>query len=125
MEHCYFGGPAISIGDGTFLNVGCYFDALGPVEIGRDCQIGQRVTFLTSHHQMGPAERRAGETSPRPITVGDGCWIGAGATLLPGVTVGLGAVIGAGAVVRDDVGPNEVWAGVPARLIRTLDAGPT
>ena len=33
------------------------------------------------------------------------------------VTIGDGAVIGAGAVVTHDVGPYEIWAGVPAKKI--------
>jgi acetyltransferase-like isoleucine patch superfamily enzyme len=42
----------------------------------------------------------------------------ANATICPGVTIGDGAVIGAGAVVTQDVPPMEIWAGVPAKLIR-------
>jgi len=47
----------------------------------------------------------------------------AGAIVLPGVTVGENAVVGAGAVVRRDVPAFEVWAGNPARFIKTIDRG--
>lgn len=51
--------------------------------------------------------------------IGNDVWIGRGATILPGVRVGDGAVIGAHAVVSRDVGPYEIVAGNPARVIRT------
>jgi acetyltransferase-like isoleucine patch superfamily enzyme len=51
-----------------------------------------------------------------------GCYIGAGALILPGVTVGEGAVVAAGAVVTRDVPPRKVVAGVPARPIKDTDA---
>lgn len=55
-----------------------------------------------------------------PITVGDGAWIGANCTILPGVTIGRGAVVAAGSVVTKSIGDNEMYAGVPAKLIRVL-----
>ena len=45
-------------------------------------------------------------------------WIGSNCTILKGVSIGKGAVIGAGSVLNKSVPPNEVWAGVPAKLIR-------
>ncbi|MEN3377380.1 MAG: hypothetical protein V7604_2735 [Hyphomicrobiales bacterium] len=59
------------------------------------------------------ADRRAAK-----VIVGNDCWIGHGAIILPGGTVGDGAVIAAGAVVSRDVPPYTVVGGVPARSIR-------
>ncbi|MGL4487934.1 MAG: DapH/DapD/GlmU-related protein [Rhizobiaceae bacterium] len=52
------------------------------------------------------------------VTIGHDVWIGHGAVILPGVHVGTGAVIGANAVVRRDVLPFQIVAGVPAKEIR-------
>ncbi|MEO5322400.1 DapH/DapD/GlmU-related protein [Mesorhizobium sp. CC13] len=54
----------------------------------------------------------------KPVTVGNDVWIGHGAVIMPGVSIGNGAVIGANAVVTRDVGPFEVFAGVPARRLK-------
>ena len=56
------------------------------------------------------------------ISVGDDCFIGAKATILPGVHIGTGSIIAAGAVVASSVPAGAVWGGVPAkRLMATRD----
>jgi maltose O-acetyltransferase len=57
----------------------------------------------------------------RPVTIGRRVWCGTRVLILAGVTVGDDVVIGAGAIVIEDVPSNSVVAGVPARVIRTLD----
>ncbi len=59
-----------------------------------------------------------GTGGSRPVHVGRGAWIGFGACVLPGVTVGDGAIVAARAVVVDDVPPDAVVAGNPARVVR-------
>lgn len=122
-DHCYFGSTDVVIGDGSFVNAEVFFDSAGGISIGRDCAIGMRTLLLTSGHGVGPSGRRAGPVERRPISIGDGCWIGAGVTILPGVSVGRGCVVAAGAVVTRDCEPDSLYAGVPARLVRAL--GPT
>ena len=45
-------------------------------------------------------------------------WIAHDVKIKGGVTISTGAVIGMGAVVTHDIGPYEIWAGNPARLIK-------
>jgi acetyltransferase-like isoleucine patch superfamily enzyme len=117
---CYFAGRDIVIGAGTFVNYRCFFDGSAPIRIGKKCGIGMEVLFCTSTHIMGPATERAGRVNPQPITVGDGCWIGARSVILPGVTIGDGCVIAAGTVVNKDCAANGMYAGVPARRTKEL-----
>ena len=56
----------------------------------------------------------------KPITIGEGVWIGANATICGGVHIGDHSVIGAGAVVLKDVPADSVVAGVPARVLRKI-----
>lgn len=58
---------------------------------------------------------------PKPVKIGKNVWVGAHATILPGVMVGDNAVIAAGAVVTKDVPANAVVAGVPAKVIKTIE----
>lgn len=117
---CFFGGTKIDIGRGTLIGYKCFFDTSAPITIGDRCAIANCVQFITSTHAVGESARRAAARATRPIRVGDGCWIGAGAIILPGVLVGNGCVIAAGAVVHQDCEPDSLYAGVPAERIKSL-----
>jgi maltose O-acetyltransferase len=115
-------GACLSVGRGAFINRGCTIQADVAVTIGDDAHLGPGVRIITTSHQIGPPRRRAGERYSRPVTVDAGAWIGAGCQIMPGVTVGEGAIVAAGSVVTEDIPPNALAGGVPARLIRPLDA---
>jgi serine O-acetyltransferase len=54
------------------------------------------------------------------VIVRKGGRIGVNATILPGVTIGEDALVAAGAVVRKDVPPRKIVAGVPAKIYRDV-----
>ncbi|MDR3236090.1 MAG: 2,3,4,5-tetrahydropyridine-2,6-dicarboxylate N-acetyltransferase [Prevotellaceae bacterium] len=83
----------------------------GRAEVGRACHIGAGTVLA------GVIE----PPSSKPVVVEDNVVIGANAVVLEGVRVGKGAVVAAGAVVTEDVAPNTVVAGIPARFIKTKD----
>ncbi len=112
-----------SIGTDTLVTGPLHVDLGAEVRIGNRVYIGHDVAILTINHEIGPAEQRCGSHVPEPITIQDGVWIGARASILPGVTVGRGAVVAAGAVVTRDVAANRLVGGVPARVLRELDPG--
>jgi maltose O-acetyltransferase len=118
---CYFHSSEISIGARTFINDFCYFENVAPVLIGDDVAIGMQTSVLTSTHELRRGNSRSGDWDVRPVTIGDGCWIGARAMILPGVTIGRGTVVAAGAVVSDDCDPHRLYGGIPARIVRRLD----
>ena len=120
----YLDNLDLAIGDGTFINSGCHFEGRSPISIGARCDIGMEVMFCTSTHVAGGPGRRAGPPTSAPITVGDGCWIGARAVLLPGVSVADGCVVAAGAVVASDTLPHGLYGGVPAARLRDLSFPP-
>ncbi|GAB3072997.1 hypothetical protein GCM10027053_42830 [Intrasporangium mesophilum] len=118
---CRFTGKDLHLAY-CFLNREVFIEAEAPVRIGRNTLIGPRVTIITATHEIGGPDFRADRLTHLPVTIGDGCWIGAGATILAGVSVGEGCVVGAGAVVTRDADPHGLYAGVPARRVRDLDA---
>ncbi len=117
----YVGGP-FSIGDNCWIGEDVLVTGgSATIDIGRNCDIGPRVTIVSgTHHLWETPERAAGAGFSLPIRLGDGVWIGAGATVLAGVTIGNGAMVAAGAVVAHDVEGQVVVAGVPARVVKRL-----
>jgi len=115
---CEYG--AISIGDGTFVNVDAVLLDVAPITIGAACQIATRVQLLTAAHPIDPEPRRAGWEYGAPITLADNVWLGGGVIVCPGVTIGEDTVVGAGAVVVRDLPAGVVAAGVPARVVREI-----
>ena len=113
-------GLDIRIGHRVFINQCCTLYDTGGVDVADHVMIGPNVNIITSGHPLVPSERRA-YIEAKPIVIEKNVWIATGATILGGVIVGENSVVAAGAVVTKDVPPNGFVAGVPARVIRTLE----
>lgn len=120
--HVRIEGPPsnVTVGEASFVNSGVRLDASAPIQIGANVHLAFDVLVGTSTHEIGDGTRRGGHRRDQPVTIEDGCWLGARVTVLPGVTIGAGSVVAAGAVVTDDLKPNGLYGGIPARLIREL-----
>lgn len=119
--HCFFGGDGIHIGINTFINYNNFFDLSAEIFIGDNVRIGMGSTFVTGTHKIGNPDMRGGDPVTAPIKIGNGCWIGANVTILPGVTIEEGSVIAAGAVVMSNVPTNCLFGGVPAKLLKKYE----
>jgi acetyltransferase-like isoleucine patch superfamily enzyme len=86
------------------------------VRIEDDVFIGPNATFTND-----PFPRSKQHLEKYPLTlVQKGASIGANATILPGVTIGKNAMVGAGSVVTQNIPPNAIVAGNPARIINYI-----
>lgn len=110
----------LTIGADTLLTGPLRIDLEAPVNIGDRVRIGHDAMLLTVDHRIGGAEHRCGGSFARPISIGDGAWLGSRVIVLPGISIGKGAVVAAGAVVTHDVPADTLVAGVPARVVRSL-----
>jgi acetyltransferase-like isoleucine patch superfamily enzyme len=90
------------------------------IEVGDDCLISQFCTLVGSNHRIdlpGAVSLHGNASDKLGVVLGNGVWLGAGSSVLPGVRIGDGAVVAAGSVVTRDVAPNSICAGVPARTV--------
>lgn len=115
-----FGDGHLIMGEGSYCNVGCFFDLGSDVYIGDEVAIGPNVHFITTTHDFGHENRRAGSVKNNSIYVGTGSWIGADSIILPGVKIGKGVIVGAGSLVTKDLPENGMYMGRPARFIKHL-----
>ncbi|THC40186.1 sugar O-acetyltransferase [Streptomyces sp. A1499] len=113
-------GLNTTFGENVFVNQGCTFMDRGGIRIGNGVMIAPKVSLITGGHPLPLAERRE-YLSFAPIIIEDDVWIGTAAVITQGVTIGAGSVVAAGAVVTRDVPAGTVVAGVPARVIKTID----
>jgi maltose O-acetyltransferase len=114
-------GRNIHVGDNFLANYHVTILDIREVNIGNHVMIGPNVLISTVGHPLRPSGRRQHLGIAKPVTIGDDVWIGGNAVILPGVTIGSNCVIGAGAVVTKDVPSNSVVAGVPAKVIKTIE----
>jgi carbonic anhydrase/acetyltransferase-like protein (isoleucine patch superfamily) len=108
---------------------------INAIQVGNKTNIQDNVIIHVAKHSV------ASSSQPKPTiigsnvtvghgatlhacTIGDGCLVGMGATLLDGVVMEPGSIVAAGAVVAPGtvVKAGEIWAGVPAKLLRHLSA---
>ena len=115
-KNCQFISPGPNFGSEPYL-----------IEIGDNTTVSFDVAFV--NHEGGTRVlRRLAETEEEKqtiiygkIVIGKNCFIGCRATILPGVEIGDNTIIGAGSVVNRDIPANCVAAGVPCKVICTLD----
>ena len=94
-------GTHIRVGSGVYINSNCTILDTCLVTIGARTLIGPNVSFFSGTHPLDPVIRN-GTKGPElggEIHIGEDCWFGGNAIVLPGVTIGTGCTIGAGSVV--------------------------
>lgn len=105
----------ISIGEDTIIGDHVFLDGRASLAIGSHVAIASQVLIYNSQHDIDAWDFKPTEA---PVVIGDYCFVGARAIILPGVKIGKGAIVGAGAVVTKDVAPMSFVGGVPAKKIR-------
>lgn len=106
--------PNISLGEGTIVGNKVFIDGRDKVKIGSNTDIASEVMIYNSEHDLGDPDFKA---ILAPVTIGDYCFIGPRAIIMPGVKIGDGSVIAGGAVVTKDVPAYTIVGGVPAKPI--------
>ncbi len=95
------------------------------ISLGDNVRVSEYTLFIT--HDGGCWVVRNYDSSYKnadlisPITVGNNVHIGMGVTIMPGIHIGNNVIIGCGAIVTKDIPDNSVAAGIPCKVIRSIE----
>ena len=120
-----YGEGKVSLSRGSYCGNHCVFQsALGcSIFVGEDTAIAHNVRIYTKNRRatdiiQGKSVSEVGYDYGN-VKIGNNCWIGSNVFIREGVSIGDFVVVGANSVVTRDLSSNSVYAGVPAKLIKT------
>ena len=120
-RHCVLSVTEGTLRLGSFVSIGpfCTIVTKSSIEIGSNVSIANGTYLLGAGHAMDDPTAPAilQKRTSLGIVIEDDVWLGAGAMLLDGAVVRRNSIIGAGAVVRGEIPPNSVAAGIPAKVL--------
>ena len=97
---------------------GCYIQGAGTVYFGDYVRLGPNVGILSANHDLYDQRKY----NIAPIVIGEYSWIGMNSVVTAGVSLGPRTIVAAGAVVTKSFPEGFcVLAGVPAKVVKTLD----
>lgn len=97
-------GIHIKIGERFYANFNCVILDSANVTIGDDVLFGPGVHIYTVDHPRDASERIKGVCIAKPVSIGNGVWIGGGAKILPGVSIGDNVIVPANSVISRSIG---------------------
>lgn len=118
--HANWGGKHCHFGKHVYANFNLTLVDDSHIYVGDHTMFAPNVVVATAGHPILPALREKAYQYNMPVHIGNNCWIGAGALILPGVSIGDNTVIGAGSVVTHDIPANVVAVGNPCRVLREI-----
>lgn len=118
--HSNWGLKHVHFGKHVYFNFNAVLVDDADIYIGDYTLFGPNVTIVTATHPVSPTLRKYGGEYNKPVHIGNNCWIGAGAIILPGLTIGDNSIIGAGAIVTKDVPADVIVVGNPAHILRPI-----
>jgi len=119
--HSNFGGHHVHFGRGIYANFNLTLVDDTHIYVGDHTMFGPNVTVATAGHPILPELRAQGYQYNAPVHIGENCWFGAGAIVLPGTTIGNNVVVGAGSIVTKDLPDNVVAVGNPCHILREVN----
>jgi len=117
----FYNPKNIFIGNNVYIAYGNWFSANDSIIVGDDVLIGPYNVFTSSNHTKENSSFRWGKSKKAKIVIESGTWIGAQCSILAGSYIQKGCLIAAGSVVKGKTESNSLYAGVPAKKVKTYE----
>ena len=116
--------PVVRIGDRCLIGRGSGIVGHLSIVVGDDVWTGHHVYITDQNHgyEMVDLPISLQTQTERPVSIGDGSWLGAGVVVLPGAIIGKHVAVGANSVVTGMLPDYCVAVGAPARVIKQYSA---
>lgn len=112
--------PRVRIGKSVFIGESTIIAAKNQIEIGDFTVFAPRCYVIDHEHGFARHDLILNQLSVlKSVRIGRDCYFGTGSTVLAGVTIGDGVIVGAGSVVTRSIPDGQVWAGNPAKFIKS------
>ena len=98
-------GKNLDIGTFTYINAQYYIEIFDDVQIGSHCSIYSHSTI---------------DSKKGKVILKKNCKIGTHSTIMPNVTIGENSIVAAYSFVTKNIPNNQLWAGIPAQLIKEI-----
>lgn len=114
----------ITIGDDTYIGHHSQLHCIGSLQVGKGAVISDHVYISDVAHGLSPLDgpiMAQALNSRGPVIIGENCFVGYGASIMPGVTLGQHCVVASRAVVTKSFPAYTMLVGAPARAVKTFD----
>src|SRR5262245_45253152 len=108
----------LHVGSDVYIAPGVTLICLDQLTLGDRVLISPNVVITNGNHVFKDGGYAVSENVVKPVSIGDGSWIGSNSTIVAGVKIGKGVLVAANAAVIRDVPDYDVVGGVPARSLK-------
>jgi acetyltransferase-like isoleucine patch superfamily enzyme len=126
LEFSY--SPRLIIGHDVSMNNNVHIGVIREVVIGNNCLFGSNI-LITDHSHGDTYNFKPTQSvykilelhSSGPVRIGSNVWLGDNVSILDNTCIGDNSIVGANSVVKGNFPANSIIAGVPGKVIRTIE----
>lgn len=111
----------VKVGHHTWIGPFTILDGSGGLRIGNYCSISSGVQIYTHETSEWALSGGKARYTKAPVRIGSCCYIGSLTVVRMGVEIGDHVLVGAHSFVKKSIPSNSIAAGIPARVIGTVE----
>jgi acetyltransferase-like isoleucine patch superfamily enzyme len=112
----------MNVGENVSIHEYCYIDAYGGLSIDDNVSIAHACSIISFEHSWSDLHIpiKYNPIIGKSICIGSDVWVGAGVRILGGAVIHSRVILASGSVVKGELLPSRIYAGVPAKIIKVI-----